>query len=222
MMIPSQPTIQDLAALNAQFETADPSEVLTWAFDQLGDVVVACSFEDLVLVDLVRARWPEAEFVFLDTGGHFPETLEFVDRIEREWSLRITRPALGPDVADWPCGTAQCCALRKVEPLQRTLAGRAGWITSLKRVDAPTRATTPIVSYVEKFGLVKVNPLATWTDDDIAYYIQQYALASHPLWAEGYASIGCAAVTTKPVNPGDRRSGRWAGGDKVECGLHEE
>ena len=222
MMIPSQPTIQDLAALNSQFERADPSEVLTWAFDRLGDVVVACSFEDLVLVDLVRTRWPEAEFVFLDTGGHFPETLEFVDRIEREWSLRITRPALGPDVADWPCGTAQCCALRKVEPLQRTLAGRAGWITSLKRVDAPTRATTPIVSYDEKFGLVKVNPLATWTDDDIAYYIQQYALASHPLWAEGYASIGCAAVTTKPVNPGDRRSGRWAGGDKVECGLHEE
>ncbi len=222
MMIPSQPTTTDLAALNTQFETADPSEVLTWAFDQLGDVVVACSFEDLVLVDLVRTRWPEAEFVFLDTGGHFPETLEFVDRIEREWSLRITRPALGPDVADWPCGTAQCCARRKVEPLQRTLAGRAGWITALKRVDAPTRATTPIVSYDEKFGLVKVNPLATWTDDDIAYYIQQHALASHPLWAEGYASIGCAAVTTKPVNPGDRRSGRWAGGDKVECGLHEE
>ncbi len=222
MMIPSQPTITDLAALNTQFETADPSEVLTWAFDQLGDVVVACSFEDLVLVDLVRTRWPEAEFVFLDTGGHFPETLEFVDRIEREWSLRITRHALGPDVADWPCGTAQCCARRKVEPLQRTLAGRAGWITALKRVDAPTRATTPIVSYDEKFGLVKVNPLATWTDDDIAYYIQQHALASHPLWAEGYASIGFAAVTTKPVNPGDRRSGRWAGGDKVECGLHEE
>lgn len=221
MMIPSLPSRQDLAALNDQFETADPSEVLAWTFERLGDVVVACSFEDLVLVHLVHERWPQADFVFLDTGGHFPETIGFVNRIEREWSLRLTRPDLGPEAADWPCGTARCCELRKVEPLQRTLAGRTGWVTALKRSDAPTRTTTPIVSFDEKFGLVKVNPLATWTDDDIAYYLEQHGLASHPLWAQGYASIGCAAVTTKPVNPGDRRSGRWAGGDKVECGLHE-
>ena len=221
MMIPSQPTIPDLAALNSRFETADPSEVLGWAFNELGDVVVACSFEDLVLVHLVHERWPEAEFVFLDTGGHFPETLEFVEQIERDWSLRITRPELSAEAANWPCGTAQCCAQRKVEPLTRVLAGRAGWVTALKRVDAPTRAMTPIVSMDDKFGLIKVNPLATWTDDDIAYYLDQHGLASHPLWAQGYASIGCAAVTNKPLDPSDRRSGRWAGGDKVECGLHE-
>ncbi len=221
MMIPSQPAISDLAALNARFETADPSEVLGWAFDELGDVVVACSFEDLVLVHLVHERWPQAEFVFLDTGGHFPETLEFVERIEREWALRITRPELGADAAAWPCGTAQCCALRKVEPLARTLAGRAGWVTALKRVDAPTRATTPVVSMDEKFGLVKVNPLATWTDDDVAYYLASHALPEHPLWAEGYGSIGCAAMTQRP-RPGEgRRSGRWVGLAKDECGLHE-
>jgi phosphoadenosine phosphosulfate reductase len=73
----------------------------------------------------------------------------------------------------------------------------------------------------EKFKLVKVNPLATWTDDDVAYYLSSNQLPEHPLWAEGYASIGCAAMTEKPLVAGDRRSGRWVGADKEECGLHE-
>jgi phosphoadenosine phosphosulfate reductase len=77
------------------------------------------------------------------------------------------------------------------------------------------------VHWDDKFGLVKVNPLATWSDDDVAYYLRANDLPEHPLWAEGYASIGCAAVTAKPANPGDRRSGRWVGADKEECGLHE-
>jgi phosphoadenosine phosphosulfate reductase len=91
----------------------------------------------------------------------------------------------------------------------------------VKRVDAPTRAAMKILSWDEKFALVKVNPLATWTDDDVAYYLKSNALEEHPLWAQGYASIGCAAVTTKPAVDGDRRSGRWLGADKEECGLHE-
>ncbi len=221
MMIPSPPSHAELAALNERFETADPSEVVRWAFERLGDVVVACSFEDLVLVHLVRAQRPDAQFVFLDTGGHFAETLAFVDQIEREWGISLLRTEPGSNARDWPCGTARCCELRKVDPLRLALAGRAGWVTALKRVDASTRATTPIVSVDEKFGLIKVNPLATWTDEDIAYYLSHHALPEHPLWSRGYASIGCAAVTTPPADPSNRRSGRWAGADKVECGLHE-
>jgi phosphoadenosine phosphosulfate reductase len=170
---------------------------------------------------MIHEARPSTEIVFLDTGAHFPETLEFVDRLEREWHLNITRTQPGPEADAWPCGTENCCALRKVAPLSRAVAGKSAWLTSVKRVDAPTRATMKIVQWDDKFGLVKVNPLATWTDDDVAYYLSSHDLPEHPLWAQGYASIGCAPVTIKPLVVGDRRSGRWAGADKEECGLHE-
>jgi phosphoadenosine phosphosulfate reductase len=94
-------------------------------------------------------------------------------------------------------------------------------MTSVKRVDAPSRASMKTLMWDEKFGLVKVNPLATWGDDDVEYYLKSNDLPEHPLWAEGYTSIGCAAMTLKPQVPGDRRSGRWVGLGKEECGLHE-
>jgi len=107
-----------------------------------------------------------------------------------------------------------------VAPLRRAVAGRAAWLTALKRVDAPTRAAAPIVSYDEAFGLVKINPMATWTDDDIDSYVTDHDLPVHPLIEKGYLSIGCAP-TTRPVAPGeDPRAGRWSGTGKVECGLH--
>jgi phosphoadenosine phosphosulfate reductase len=216
------PALDELAARDAGFEHATPLEILRWTFDQYGDdVVMACSFEDVALLHMVHELRANTEIVFLDTGGHFPETLEFVDRIEREWDLNLTRTTPSLEAANWPCGTERCCELRKVEPLGRAVKGKAAWITSVKRVDATTRAAMKIVSWDDKFGLVKVNPLATWTDDDVAYYLTSHGLPEHPLWAQGYASIGCAAVTTKPAPDGDRRSGRWAGADKEECGLHE-
>lgn len=222
MASPPTSLVDELDAKNASLETASPREVLVWVFERFGDdLAVACSFEDLALLHMVHEMRPATEVIFLDTGGHFRETLEFVDRIERDWSLRLTRTTPGPDADAWPCGTERCCELRKVEPLARALAGRAAWVTALKRVDAPSRAATKVVAWDDKFGLVKVNPLATWTDDDVAYYLSSNSLPEHPLWAQGYASIGCAAVTVRPAVPGDRRSGRWAGADKEECGLHE-
>jgi phosphoadenosine phosphosulfate reductase len=172
-------------------------------------------------LDMVHQLRPKTEIIFLDTGGHFPETLTFAGDLEAKWSLNMTRTQPGPDADQWPCGTAQCCQLRKVEPLGRALKGRSAWITSVKRVDAATRATMKTLMWDEKFNLVKVNPLATWTDDDVAYYLTSHDLPENPLWAQGYASIGCAAMTLKPQVPGDRRSGRWVGLDKDECGLHE-
>jgi len=213
----------ELDAENSRLESASPHDILTWVFQRFGDdVAMACSFEDVALLHLVHELRPQTEVIFLDTEGHFAETLEFVDRIEREWSLNLTRTHPGPEAAAWPCGTERCCELRKVEPLQRAVHGRAAWITALKRVDAPSRATTKIVAWDEKFHLVKVNPLATWTDDDVAYYLSSKGLPEHPLWAQGYASIGCAAVTLRPADPRDRRSGRWAGADQEECGLHAD
>ncbi|HUX03319.1 MAG TPA: phosphoadenylyl-sulfate reductase [Acidimicrobiales bacterium] len=222
MKTPTPTLLEELDALNARFETASPLDILNWTFERFGEnVSMACSFEDVALLHMVHQLRPDTEIIFLDTGGHFAETLDFAARVEREWSLRLTRTVPGPDAATVPCGANGCCELRKVEPLRRALEGRRAWLTAVKRVDAATRATMRIVTWDDKFDLVKVNPLATWSDDDIAYYLAANELEVHPLWREGYASIGCAAVTVRPLVPGDRRSGRWAGADKEECGLHE-
>jgi phosphoadenosine phosphosulfate reductase len=223
MTAPTSSLLDELDSTNQRFERATPLEILTWTFDRFDDdVVMACSFEDLALLHMVHELRPSTEIIFLDTRGHFDETLEFAARVEKEWSLNLTRTTPGPEADDWPCGSERCCELRKVEPLKKAVAGRAAWITSVKRVDAPSRAGMKTLLWDEKFALVKVNPLATWSDDDVAYYVSANQLAQHPLWAQGYASIGCAAVTSKPQVPGDRRSGRWVGADKEECGLHED
>ncbi|MGA7833845.1 MAG: phosphoadenylyl-sulfate reductase [Acidimicrobiales bacterium] len=222
VITPSPALFDELEAVNKRFERETPLEILTWTFERFdGEVAMACSFEDVALLHMVHELRPDTEIIFLDTGGHFPETLEFVQQLSDTWSLNLTRTEPARDADEWPCGTAHCCELRKVEPLGRALVGRAAWVTSVKRVDAATRASMKILMWDEKFNLVKVNPLATWSDDDIAYYLQSHGLPEHPLWAEGYASIGCAAMTMKPQVPGDRRSGRWVGLDKDECGLHE-
>ncbi len=222
MTTPTPELLAEIAAADAALANAAPSEILRWVFERFGsDVAMACSFEDLALLHMIHQQQPDTEIVFLDTEAHFPETLAFRDEIAALWSLNVTVTAPGLDAADTPCGATGCCQVRKVGPLQRAVEQRAAWITAVKRVDAATRATMPIVQWDDKFGLVKVNPLATWTDEDIAYYLTSNELPEHPLWAQGYASIGCAPVTVKPLNLGDRRSGRWAGADKVECGLHE-
>jgi phosphoadenosine phosphosulfate reductase len=222
MTTPTGTLLDELESTNERFEHSSPLEILKWTFERFDDdVAMACSFEDLALLHMVHELRPNTEIIFLDTGFHFEETLAFVARIEDEWSLNLTRTTPGPDADTWPCGTERCCELRKVEPLKREVSGRSAWITSVKRVDAPSRAGMKSLLWDEKFDLVKVNPLSTWSDDDVSYYIASNKLPEHPLWALGYASIGCAPVTVKPQVPGDRRSGRWVGVDKEECGLHE-
>ena len=211
----------DLAAISEHFETSPASAVIRWAVETFGDsIALAASFEDIVLIDLATKVAPGIEVVFLDTEAHFPETLSFVEEVRARYGLNLTVTKPGPEAAAHPCGTEQCCQFRKVEPLRRALAGRRAWLTSLKRTDGPTRADAPIVGWDAAFGLVKVNPLVTWTDDDIASYLADHGLPVHPLVPQGYRSIGCAP-TTRPVGEGeDPRSGRWSGLDKSECGLH--
>ena len=215
-------TEAELAEISAGFETAPASKVLRWAVEQFGDdLALACSFQDIVLVDLAVAISPKIEVVFLDTEAHFPETLEFVEQVRAHYDLNLTVTHPGPDAAAWPCGTDECCKRRKVGPLKAAVAGKAAWITALKRVDATTRTAAPIVSYDHNFGLVKLSPMATWTDEDIATYEVDHNLLTHPLMSQGYRSIGCAP-TTRPTAPDeDPRAGRWSGTGKVECGLHE-
>ncbi len=213
---------EELADADRDLANSAPSEVVAWAVRRFdGNVAMACSFEDLVLLDLALAAQPDLEVIFLDTGFHFPETLEFVREVCAARAVNLTTTTPGPEAEAWPCGTARCCELRKVAPLERALVGRDAWLTALKRVDGPSRASIPVVSWDERFGLVKCNPLATWTDDDVEWYLREHGLPSHPLWAAGYTSIGCAPVTRPPAPGESRRAGRWSGSDKEECGLHE-
>lgn len=213
----------DLAALAAGFEDAHPLDILRWAGDNFGDeLVVTASFGDAVLVHLVSRAIPDAEVVLLDTGYLFAETMWFADQLRRDLglNLRVVRPRDDVEVDQWQHDTDGCCAARKVEPLQRALAGRRAWVTGLRRADSPTRADAPIV-HVDPFrGVTKINPLATWSDADVAHYSAIELLPEHPLAGHGYTSIGCWPCT-RPTREGeDARAGRWSGTGRTECGLH--
>ena len=187
----------ELADRSAEFETAPAGKVIRWAVERFGgSITVACSFQDCVIVDLVARVDPAIEVVFLDTGFHFPETLAFVEevRVRYDLNLRVMTPA-ARGRRSWPCGTERCCELRKVEPLDRALQGRRAWITGLKRCDAPTRADAPVVAWDEARRLVKVNPVATWTDDDIDNYVADHASAGPPA---GRRAATCRSAARPP------------------------
>lgn len=218
------PDLAELAAESARLEAQPAGAAIAWAAERFGDeLVIAGSFQDAVLIDIAEKVAPGIEVVFLDTQYHFAETLWFVEEVRKRYdlNLRVVRPLEGvvPDNR-WQTDVDGCCGVRKVEPLARALAGKAAWITGLRRVDAPTRATAPIVSWDLARSMVKVNPLAAWTDADMAAYIADHDLLVNPLTERNYPSVGCWPCTL-PVAPGDDpRSGRWAGKDKTECGLH--
>jgi phosphoadenosine phosphosulfate reductase len=196
-------------------------DLVAWAWERFsGNVALTASFQDCVLIDVAAAVAPDIEVVFCDTGSHFPETLDYVEQVRGRYglNLRVLRPDVPADAA--LCGTADCCRRRKVEPLRRHLVGRDAWLSGLRRVETPARATIPEVGWDERFGLLKVCPLAGWTDADVDAYTAARGLPVHPLRRRGYLSIGCAP-TTAPVRDGaDSRSGRWPGQAKTECGLH--
>jgi phosphoadenosine phosphosulfate reductase len=215
-LLPSAPEL-------AAFEDADPIEILCWAADRFGDgLVVTASFGDATLVHLVSRAIPGADVVLLDTGYLFAETEWYAEQLRDQFglNLRLVRPAADAVTNLWQTDTDGCCAVRKVEPLQRALAGKSAWVTGLRRADSPSRATAPIVHHDLLRDIVKINPIATWTDAQVDHYNAVELLPEHPLTARGYASIGCWPCT-RPVGEGeDARAGRWAGSAKTECGLH--
>jgi phosphoadenosine phosphosulfate reductase len=209
---------------------ATAQQVLAWAAETFGErLIVASNMQDAVLVELAAKARPGVDVLFLDTGYHFAETIGTRDAVETVYDVRIVNATPEHTVAEqdsllgkdlFASDPNRCCALRKVAPLQNTLAGYDAWVTGVRRVEAPTRAGTPLVTYDEKFGLVKVNPIAAWTDEDMDAYIAEHGILVNPLVSEGYPSIGCAPCTAKPAPGADKRSGRWAGTGKIECGLH--
>jgi phosphoadenosine phosphosulfate reductase len=209
---------------------ATAAEALAWTAETFGDrFIVASNMQDAVLVDLAVRAKSDVDVLFLETGYHFAETIGTRDAVALTYpDIRIVNAEAEQSVADQerefgPLNKTdpnRCCFLRKVVPLRNTLARYDAWVTGVRRVDAPTRADTPIVQWDERNGLVKVNPIAAWSDAEFSDYIAANGILENPLVGEGYLSIGCAPCTAKPLPGADPRSGRWAGLAKTECGLH--
>jgi phosphoadenosine phosphosulfate reductase len=210
---------------------ATAEEALRWTVEQFGDdFIVASNMQDAVLIDLATQVKSDVDVLFLETGYHFPETIGTRDAVQTVYpDVTIVNAQAGQSVAEQDAEYGndlfardpnQCCFLRKVVPLRETLAKYSAWVTGVRRVDAPTRANTPIVTWDERNGLVKVNPLAAWSDDEFNGYIRDHGVLENPLVSVGYLSIGCAPCTAKVEAGQDPRSGRWAGQSKTECGLH--
>jgi phosphoadenosine phosphosulfate reductase len=211
----------ELSAHNAAFELADPHDIIAWAVETFGAALtLTSSMADAVLIDLAVAVDPAIEVVFIDTGYHFPETLETVETVRRRYGLNLRIMTVAPHAEElWKVDPANCCSAVKVGQLDRALAGKAAWMSGLRRDEAESRAHAPIVGR-DLRGLVKINPLANWSAADVEDYIERHDVVVNPLRHQGYTSIGCAPCT-QPVAPGDdERSGRWAGSPKTECGLH--
>lgn len=223
--------LRELAARGAaELADAGAEELLAWTDRHFGsNYVVAANMQDAVLVDLAAKVRPGVDVLFLDTGYHFPETLGTRDAVESVYDITVVNVTPEHSVADqdrllgkdlFARDPGQCCRLRKVIPLRSALSNYAAWVTGIRRVESPTRADAPLIGYDEAFKLVKINPLATWTDDDMQAYIEDNGVLVNPLVEEGYPSIGCAPCTARPVEGADPRSGRWQGRAKTECGLH--
>jgi phosphoadenosine phosphosulfate reductase len=219
----------------ADLDRAEPRDILVWAASTIDRLAIATSFQSsgLVLLDMLRGIRPDLPVLFLDTGFHFPETLEFRDRVVESWDIKLVvlrgehgsveaqteiyGPELFRRVPD------RCCHINKVKPLQDALEEYDGWISGLRRDQSPLRAETPVVeAQMLPSGneVLKIHPLAHWNRAQVEAYIQDRGIPTHPLLEQGFASIGCRPCT-RPVSAGeDDRAGRWDGFGKAECGIH--
>ncbi len=227
---PNRSTL-DLARQNEIFETTPPAGILRWVTETFApDAVLTMSFqhEGVVIAHMLREIAPETPILFIDTGYHFPETLAYRDELVSRFQLPIRnlsstmpRPEFIEKYGDdlHQRDPDLCCKINKVEPLQLALRGVRAWINGRRRDQASTRTDMKIAERLQG-DMVKVNPLANWSSKDTFEYMTRFDIPTHPLFEQGYASIGCAPCT-RPILAGeDERAGRWAGRGKTECGLH--
>ncbi len=228
------PQTVDLERWNTDLSAATPEELLRWASARWGDrVALSCSFggaAGMVLLDMVMQVAPSTTVLYVDTGLLFPATYRVVEAVRRRYGIdplaarprqSVTLQAEHEGAALWEQDPTRCCQLRKVEPLADALLPYAAWITGIRRDGAATRANAQTVEWSNKYGLVKLNPLAAWTERDVWRYIHANNVPYNPLLDQGYRSLGCYTCTRLPSGD-DPRSGRWVGFNKTECGLHVE
>ena len=221
-----------IVALNGMFDEHDAIGVIRQAAEDVlnGQLAVVSSFgaDSVVLLHMIAQVDRDLPVLFLETGKHFPETLDYVEELRARFGLSDVR-TLRPDPADpgrfdpfgtlWQNDPDSCCHIRKTEPLDAALGGFAGWVTGRKRFQTSERGVLPHFELTSD-GRIKVNPLAYWTENDIAAYKKAHDLPDHPLFAEGYRSIGCAPCTSAVSEGENARAGRWRGFNKTECGIH--
>ncbi|MEO7981496.1 MAG: phosphoadenylyl-sulfate reductase [Sporichthyaceae bacterium] len=214
-----------------RLEDASPQTIIRWAVRTFGSrFAITSSMGDAVLIDLVARAAPGTDVVFLDTGYHFAETLTMRDAVAATYRGRINLLTVVPDQTVGEQDTEhgpdlfstnpdRCCFLRKVMPLDRALAGYDAWASGLRRDDSIARSRTAVVDWDRRNGVVKVNPLARWTQADVGDYVAEHRVLTNPLFEAGFTSVGCFPCTRR-AGDGDSRSGRWAGTGKTECGIH--
>jgi phosphoadenosine phosphosulfate reductase len=221
----------DIASLNERFEDADPREIVRWAVETFGDgLSVGASFggaSGMAILHMVAALKPNVHVFVLDTDYLFEETQETMRRSVPALglsNLQVYKSKLSHEQQAAQYGSAlwmrdpdACCELRKIEPNRRALDGRTAWVSGLRRDQSEGRADTPIVSWNSKFGVVKINPLASWTEKQTWDYVVSNNIPYNPLLDQGYSSIGCYNCTIPGMQG---RAGRWQGFEKDECGLH--
>jgi len=213
-----------------ELEGAEPLDVLAWAVEQFGSQwCVASSMADAVLPHLASRALPGVDVIFLDTGYHFAETIGTRDAVAATLPVTVKTITPAQTVAEqdaqygarlYERDPDRCCALRKVAPLASALEPYRAWASGLRRDEAVTRRNVRVVEWDAKRGLVKLNPIAAWTQDDVDTYIAENNILVNPLLYDGYGSVGCTPCTRRILEGEDARAGRWAGTGKVECGLH--
>ncbi len=211
-------------------EGSSAREILRWADQTFGTgLAVASSMGDGLLAHLAASVVPGIDVLFLDTGYHFAETIGTRDAVAATYdvTVRTVLPLLTVAEQDaahepqlWQRDPTACCAMRKVEPLERALAPYLAWASGVRRDEAVTRRDTRVVEWDERRAMVKVNPLAAWSQADVDAYLAEHGILVNPLSDDGYPSIGCAPCTHRVAPGADPRSGRWSGQSKTECGLH--
>lgn len=211
-------------------EGASALEILGWADEQFGSSwAVASSMADAVIPSLAAKVRPGVDILFLDTGYHFAETIGTRDAVAATLPVTVRTLTARQTVEQQDASFGarlyernpdQCCALRKVMPLRAALKDYTAWASGLRRDEAESRANVRVVEWDEQRSMVKLNPIATWTEDDVERYIADNGILVNPLLYDGYGSIGCWPCTRR-LKPGeDARAGRWSGTGKVECGIH--
>lgn len=226
-------TTDPFKSLNYDDDTKGALRVLDWAYGTYGNsIVYSCSFgaESMVLIDLISHVKADAKIVFLDTGLHFEETYELIDRVKERYpslGIELKKPELTLDEqaekqgrALWGSNPGKCCYIRKIKPLEDVLSGAAAWISGLRREQSESRQNTDFVNQDERFESIKVCPLIHWTHEDVWGYIEKKDLPYNVLHDQNYPSIGCIPCTSQVFDSEDSRAGRWSGFDKTECGLH--
>jgi len=226
----TQPAIGDIART---FEDAAPQEILRWAVRTFGrSVALACSFggpSGMALLDMLMEIDASSPVYYLDTDLLFPETYAHIERVARRYGIEpiavhadrsVAEQGLDHGIKLWERDPDLCCSLRKVEPQKRFLKSYAAWITGVRRDRATSASELRVVEWDETFGLLKISPLATWTEEMVWTYVRAHDVPYNELHDRGYPSIGCTNCTVS-VKAGDPlRAGRWQGFTKTECGLH--